>query len=444
MPSKKVVKPEPVPFGRLAPDQREQVIGYLDQAVAYGEKDARKLAHNLLNGVLPFPVVMSPQRVQRLCKDRFGVTVFTSDVRTSSAPLPPEQVIEQRDLKAEAAELRKLTADAAKSDQMRRLLTEHLGTWRPTPYNPPSGLHEDRADHLWVLNISDWHIGQETSKDSTGGLFEQNTGMARAQVQLLLQVLREILRDGGREVRKLLVILNGDIVEGDDMRNSQHTGIDLLVMQQTVEAFDLLRWFLDGLLELFPEVVVSSVGGNHDRTSRKPGSAGGGELGYVDSHAWLIGEMLTRWYSQTEPTRMKVINWPTYYGRLVFGGHRFVHSHGADIKWSTGGHSGIPWNAISVAAGKYDQMVGGFDALFLGHGHIEAKLPLGRQSHVFLNGALPPSTDYIQSSFKAERRPVQQLSMWNKHGMVAYYPVYLEVGNRVSSAELWADTPNAE
>lgn len=423
-------------FRNVHKEERATIAGWVRDRIAAGHRDTAALAIEVAER---FAVAWTAHGIRQSMDRLYGITGLTA----VAALAVPDAPLEVRDRRSEVVELRRATTDAAKAEQIRSLLTEHLSTWKPRPYNPPAGLRDDHADHLWVLHLSDWHIGQNTDKASTGGLFVQTSDIAKEQVTRMAEILREIMRDGGRKVRKLLIIMNGDIVEGDDMRNSQHTDIDRLVMAQTVEAFDLSRWLIDGLQELFEEeVVVSSVGGNHDRTSRKPGNAGGGELGYVDSYAWLIGEMLKRWY--VEDSRTTIFNRSTFFGQIMFGGHRFVHSHGADIKWTTGGHSGIPWNAISVAAMRYEQMVGGYDALFLGHGHIPGMLPMGQQSNVFLNGSLPPSTSWVQASFKANRRPVQQLVMFNKHGAVAYYPLYLDVGNRASTEEVWLDVPRVD
>lgn len=442
---RKPVKKELKMYSRLSSLQRDGIRGAVEKLIADGERNVWNLSQAVeARYSVHWPASAMYERFRRL-----GVPLEQRDPsraveeKVKSGPPRPEEVIEKRDLKAEAAELRAATTDAAKAQQIRDMLQLHLGTWTPRPYNPPPGLREDKADHLWILHLSDWHIGQNTDKDSTGGMFVQTTDIAREQVTRMSEILREIMRDGGRKVRKLLIIMNGDIVEGDDMRNSQHTDIDRLVMEQTVDAFDLSRWLIDSLQELFEEeIVISAVGGNHDRTSRKPGNAGLGELGYVDTYSWLIGEMLTRWYEK-DP-RTTVHNRRSFFGQISFGGHRIVHSHGADVKWTTGGHSGIPWNAISVAAMRYEQMVGGYDALFLGHGHIAAALPLGQQSHIFLNGSLPPSTGWVQASFKANRRPVQQLTMWNRHGCVAYYPIYLDVGNRAATEEIWLESPTVD
>lgn len=354
---------------------------------------------------------------------------------TLSAPEDEEARAERR---AEMKELRTLRTASVAREQYTATIAEHLGSYTPTVYDPPEGLRDDHADHLWVLHLSDWHIGQQIEGSRTGGLYYHDLAVAQEQVAKLRQVLWEIMRDGGRKVRKLLVIVNGDIVEGDDMRPSQHREIEMLVTEQTMEGFDLLRALLDSLRPMIEEeIVVSNVGGNHDRASRRPGNAGLAELGYVDSYAWLIGAMLQRWYAN-DPT-ITVHNWETFFGRLVFGGHKLVHSHGSDVNWSTGGYAGVPWNAISMAGKKYASMLGEFDGLFFGHGHIPAWLPVDPASHIFMNGSLPTSTGYVQSKFKAVRRPVQQLIMYNRHGAVANYPLYLDVGQAASADEIWID-----
>lgn len=417
---------------------REALQDALREMVDNGERNTHRLAERIMEDHGVFWGHDGIRQVfRRLWPDEPGLTSSTTATEESSRP-------SDLDRKEELRELRTRQSDDAKEERRNEILRSALGQYSPIPYNPPAGLRYDNADHLWVLHVSDWHIGQYIEGAKTGGLYFHSSEVAQMQVEKMLEIMREIMRDGGREVRKILVILNGDIVEGDDMRSSQHTEIDMLVTQQTMKAFDLVRYLLDGLHELArDEIFVSSVGGNHDRASRRPGNAGMAELGYVDSYAWLIGAMLERFYADDD--RMTIHNWDTFFGRLTFGGHRIVHSHGADIRWGAGAYGGVPWYPIMNAAQRYRQMIGGdLDALFLGHGHMSAQLPLDPASWVMMNGALPPSTGYVQSSFKSIRRPVQQLVALNKHGLVNTYPLYLDVGAVAERDQVWTDAPESE
>jgi hypothetical protein len=309
--------------------------------------------------------------------------------------------------------------------------------WKPRTYKPPPGLKSAPKDRGHIFHASDWHLGQDTGMESTGHLYQHNSEVAQAQLEKALVITRDILRDSGRQTTKMLLILNGDIHEGDDMRNSQHRQIDMLAAEQHMLAVDLTLWFINELLAFIPELVVSNIPGNHDRIGRNAGNAGLAELGYQDSFAWMLGEHIRRAMKYHGEKRVTVLNPKTFYSRLTFMGQRIVHAHGSDIKWSTGSYGGVPWYGIMNAARQYRGMLGAYDLIFFGHGHIPGRLFLEPKSWILMNGSLPGTSQYIQSRFKSVRMPVQQLVEVNEHGLVAEHPLYLDVGQMVDPEEAW-------
>ena len=327
-------------------------------------------------------------------------------------------------------------ANAASAPDRMEVVLEAIRERKPVDFRPLKGLIQDKSGRAWIGHASDWHIGQLTLSEETGGMYHHDIEVAAAQLEQQNRIEMEIMRDSGRTVGDYLLILNGDLLEGDDMRASQHREIEMLASEQAVRVFQLICQQIDMHLSLVSgSVIVSMVGGNHDRLSKKPGNAGLGELGYKATYAWMVGEFVKAAYVSNP--RVRIVNWGTWYGHLMFNGLRVAHSHGADIKWTTGGHSGIPWNAIHVAAQRYSRMLGGYDLLFLGHGHIPAILPMEPNATVFLNGSLPGTTSWVQSSFKVVREPIQQLVEVNRHGFVAYHPLKLEVGQTEPASSIW-------
>lgn len=296
-------------------------------------------------------------------------------------------------------------------------------------YNPPPGLRKVASGWYKIVHLSDWHIGQMTEAGSTGGLYYHNIDVATQQIERMKEIERAILRDSGKVVERTLIVVNGDMVDGDDMRNSQHRDIEMLVTEQTMKCLRLLISYIQHEAEITEgDVVVSFVGGNHDRTSRKAGNAGLGELGYTDTYAWMMGEMLKMLFEGNE--RITILNHDTFFGMLEFEGFRIVHSHGADVNWSAGSYGGVPWYGIMNAVNQYRAMTqGDFDLLMLAHGHQPAMIQNG-DTWVNMNGSLPGTSTFVQSKFKAIRTPIQWVLMLNEHGLVDQMPLYLDVGQR--------------
>lgn len=318
----------------------------------------------------------------------------------------------------------KLRSEAKKRDYT-TLLRDSLSTFSPsTPV--PFKSDPNKATVDWVIHFTDWHVGQRTSQEHTGGLYEQSTEITKYQVDKLLEHEFSIfdVESKSKNIRKIWHPITGDIVEGDSMRPAQLRQIDMPVTQQTIEVFDILCKYIRSELTLpgIEEIIIDVVGGNHDRTTPKAGNAGLGESDYCDTYSWLIGAMLERVFAD-EP-RVSVTNWDTFFGYRKFGGLRHAFEHGATIRGG-GGFIGMPFYPIVNTARKYESMLDGVDVVWFGHFHQPAIAPLGKRGWVISGGALPATTHFVQSSFKSIREPTQWLvEIHEEHGITGFIPLY--------------------
>jgi hypothetical protein len=326
-----------------------------------------------------------------------------------------------------ARTLRQLERTAAKRKLYVDAIKECLTTFEPSP---PIKLRKRDAKTkvYWVLQLSDWHIGQKTPIETTGGMYEQDVAKTYAQVKMLLDAVTSIYYEAeGKVVEELWVQVDGDLVDGDALRPSQLRQIELPVVQQTVEAWNLMSVLLRSLLELpIKRIVVDIVGGNHDRTTTKAGLAGLGEADYVDTFAYIIGAYLQRSF-EDEP-RIEIKNWETYFGTRKFGGRTHVFEHGSSIRGGTGSYGGVPWYPIHNAARKYHELLGGVDMVWFGHFHVPYFIPLAQGGWIVGNGALPATSPYAQSQLKAMREPQQWLVELHKDkGSTKFEPLYVGI-----------------
>jgi len=343
------------------------------------------------------------------------------------------------------AEARKVLAAENRMRRYEAVLTEACEQYEPTPLvypDDPTRFREvDRATHEWVLEIGDWHVGQKTKIEQTGGMYEQDVSTTRAQVAKLWAAIQRIhaIESTGRRISKLHVVFLGDLVDGDDMRPSQHRHVEDVVTVQVIQAFDLLAWLLRQLMTLFPHIEIDMIGGNHDRTGRNRGDAGLGELDYIDTYAWLAGAFLERVLAaDIEAGRLSVRNWQTFFGYKMVAGQRLVFEHGSSFKWG-GGYGGVPWYGISALGPRYGQMMGEPDIVMIGHGHRPAIIPHGR-GWIVVNGALPATSTYVQSSFKTVQRPQQWLlSLHHELGITGFLPLYADVPGQLLPGQVWDD-----
>jgi predicted phosphodiesterase len=348
---------------------------------------------------------------------------------------------DQAAVTAVRADLKKVMAQYDSVKEIKSVLRDVITQVKPVPFRvrPPV---TDKPTHEWVLNLSDWHIGQYTSFEETGGLYEQSTEIALGQVQTLWDVVALVhdIESTGRELTKLHIFSLGDMVDGDLMRVSQTRKIDKTVAEQYPLMYALMEALVIAALTKFDTVEVHVVGGNHDRFG-KFGDAGLGELAYIDNWSYVMGTHLESAF-EAEP-RVDVHNHQSFFGTAIVAGWKFAFSHGSDVNWRSNSYAGIPYYSLNVAAEKMKAMVDGFDVLMMGHGHIPMHLPVGEDSHVIMNGSLPGTSSYVQSRYKSIRRPSQTLiSMHHRVGMTGYHRLYLDHEGMRDAADLWTrETP---
>jgi predicted phosphodiesterase len=347
-----------------------------------------------------------------LANDRAAVNALRADLK------------KQLSLRDSAADVRAIIADrveAVAPVEMR--------------FNPPS--KDGLPTHEWVLNLSDWHIGQYTTLEETGGLFETSTENALAQVQALWDALALVhdIESAGRSIRKLHILSLGDMVDGDLMRVSQTKKVDRFVAEQYPIMYGLMLALVQAALTRFDEVEVHVVGGNHDRFG-KFGDAGLGELAYIDNWSFVMGTALESAFRQD--ARVSVKNHQSFFGTAIIAGHKFAFSHGSDVNWRSNSYAGIPYYSLNVAGERMKAMVDGYDFLVMGHGHIPMVLPIGFDAKVIMNGSLPGSSTFVQSKYKSIRRPSQGLmSIHHRLGLTGYIQLYADNEGIRTSEEMW-------
>lgn len=339
------------------------------------------------------------------------------------------------------AELKKILSAEHRQRRYEEVLDGALRAYDPTPLaRLPDRSRARKPKHEDILVTSDWHVGQKVTLEETGAIYEQDMETARMQVAKVWNALEHLhqIESSGREITKLHHLFLGDLVEGDGMRKSQTRKIDDVVTVQTVQGFDLLAWLIRQELLIYPTVELDLTGGNHDRTSEKAGDGGLGELSYVDTYTWLAGAFLERVLaSDIESGRLKIRNWPTFFGYKEISGLKVVFEHGSSFKWAAGGYGGVPWYAVSQLGPKYAAMLGAADLILIGHGHRPVCIPFGR-GWILANGALPATSTYIQAGMKVVSRPMQwKLSTHRNQGITSFTPLYADVPGALLPGMIW-------
>lgn len=342
--------------------------------------------------------------------------------------------------RAEIAEIKRLlTAENHRQDAL-KIIHDNVLLLEPPKLQAPPNPGRKAPRHTWCPVISDWQLGQLTTFAASGQVFEQTTSVTKEQVKRFwagIETLHSIAAQS-KVVEELVIFSLGDLVEGDQLRVSQATQVDSPVTRQAIDVLDLESWFLNQALARFPKVRLLHVGGNHDRTSTKPGNAGLGELGYTDTYSWMIGEVLRRQFERSiDAGRLEIVNHESFFGTAIVANQRCVYEHGASFRASTGSYGGTSYYSISNAAAGYQKMLDGADLVLMGHHHKAMVLPMGWGWQI-MNGALPPSSQFVQSNFKGYGRPSQTLvDLHPQHGLVGWHPIYLETPGMARPGDFW-------
>ncbi len=358
------------------------------------------------------------------------------------AETPSDRVTAHRE-KAEQQAMLKELRDATTHAARKEAYLEAVRDVAPQILRGPELMElpalEGKPTHEWVLLLSDIQLGQRTTLRETGGLFEQNTEIVAWQFQKLFEVivrLHDIARQS-KNISTLHIVLNGDLVEGDSMRSSQAAKVDRIVTEQTMEAVNFIEDLMFSLLQFFPRIILYVCPGNHDRTTQKGDTAGLGESGgAVQTYAWLLGKILERTFKADERVEVRVAE--AFVQAALICGKKFVWEHGASIPTGNS-YAGVPLHGIVSAAQKFDRMFGGLDYLLLSHFHQAAVLPIyGGQVTCVMNGAWPPSSDYVQQKIKVVGRPQQWLmDVHPKYGVTEYHPLFIGHPSHELSVTYW-------
>lgn len=383
--------------------------------------------------------------VERLLDENKKLTKQLEQLQTAESRKLEARIAQERDDALRRAEIKELktllSAEVIKQDML-SVIAQHAPMLTPPTLELIDTSSHGRPRHTWVLLLSDLQYGQKTALEASGYVFEQSSEVAREQFALLRKKLEAILarESVGKDIDELVILDLGDNHEGDSMRVSQAMKVDCPVTVQCIETTDLIAELVTWALIRFKRVRYLKVGGNHDRISSKPGTAGLGELSMVDTFAWLQGEFLRRLFKQSiEDGRLDLVNHESWFGAAIIAGQRFVYEHGASFRASTGSYGGVSYYSIANAAAGYMRMLDGADIVCFGHFHQPMRLPMrGGWGWHIVNGAFPPSTEFVQSNFKGFGRPCQiLLDFHDDYGLVADHPLYLDTSSMLQPGQFW-------
>lgn len=317
--------------------------------------------------------------------------------------------------------LSKATKEDIRTEEIREKCYEIAGL-SPSPpewlFTPSVG----GVPGIPITTWSDWHFGEVVRPEEVGYVNEFNSTIAVERAEYLVQTIINLCF--GHMVKPtypgIVVNLAGDMITGDIHEELQDTN-DLYTFQSLLQVQDTVAAGLKLLADMFGNVFVPCVPGNHGRNTKKPRTKG---RAYT-SFEWHMYCQLARYFESDPRVQFLVSNEADAHYRVY--DHRYMLTHGESL--GVKGGDGIigalgPIMRGTIKIGRAEAQIGrDFDTLVMGHWHQWISL-----KGLEVNGALKGYDEYARLGIRATyERPTQAL--WFNHakyGLTAKWPVYLE------------------
>lgn len=237
-----------------------------------------------------------------------------------------------------------------------------------------------KKEETAVLEISDVHLGKKTETYNLEQ-FVKRMNTLLASVSEVTELVRR-----NCNVKKLHIFLLGDILDGEEIFPNHQVSLEHHLFHQLIYAEKHFSSFITSLLEIFEEIEVDCVYGNHGRKSKSASPKTNFDL--------IFYKMLEVRFEQIKRVNFNISE--DFYNYAEVAGKRFLLVHGHQFVMT----SGTPWYSILRAVANWSgSLPKQFDYMTCGHFHITGMIPWNTK-RVILNGTFSSSDDFSQEVVK--------------------------------------------
>ncbi|MFE2099537.1 hypothetical protein [Streptomyces sp. NPDC059468] len=278
---------------------------------------------------------------------------------------------------------------------------------------PPKADRRTKAAEVALWHLTDWQGGKKTETyDRT---------IMRTRIMRYVEKATEIteIQRADHPVRKAVILLTGDMVEGVSIFPGQVWELDGTLYEQMFDVADLLMWTIRQALAIYDEVEVIAEYGNHGRLGRK----GDGIKASDNVDRMVYNIVRERMANFDRLTKFQTSG--DWYQHFTIGNYRAMAIHGDEIK-SFGGN--IPAYGILRKANQWASgVLPAFKDLYIGHYHQSMQLQLANGGSVFMTGSPESDNIYAHEFVAATGDPSQRLHFINpeKGRVTSEYRVWL-------------------
>jgi hypothetical protein len=312
----------------------------------------------------------------------------------------------------------------------RDIVTEVVAEFPEVPPAYPTTLPKGNNDEeLVILPISDTQIGSCVLPEKMGGLEAYNWDVFLHRIEEYKRGVDSIVNKHQRlsqPIRTAVVMLLGDLVEGEDIYPNQLANLDLSLTKQVFDGAlkiaELIRW----IASQFENVRVFAVPGNHGST--RTTTVNMDYVAYMMMATALAEQSNLEFFiSETHYMGLHIDRNQDY---LDFGEcdrvWNFLLTHGNQAK----SYVGLPFYSLEKMVRRYSSMTGIlWDKMFVGHHHQDVPGPKNAWA---VNGSWVGGTEYSQEKMQGSDQPCQRI--WGFHpkrGLTWTYPIDLDDATRL-------------
>jgi len=298
-----------------------------------------------------------------------------------------------------------------------RSLIPKLPTVKVPKVNVPKKGVSDKEDI--VLNFSDTHIGEIVKFDETMGLAEYDFDIFKQRLEYMSDTIHNLIKNKlvGYKFNKLWINMLGDMVSGLIHDELVEYG-EATVIEWVFGGALVIAQFLMEMAQLFPEIEVTCVVGNHGRMHRKKRF----KKRYVNWD-YILYETIA---SYCKDQKNIIFDIPrSFFTVKNIKGYNCLIVHGDDIKsWN-----GIPFYGIDRMARNFNELLRksgkSFDYIFLGHFHRTGLLD-NTNGSIMINSSVIGGNEFSIGALGQANEPKQLFfGMHPKYGDTFLYNIKL-------------------
>lgn len=281
------------------------------------------------------------------------------------------------------------------------------------PVPKPKAHDKKRPPETAVCILADWQVGKTTPT--------YDSEVAADRVRLYAEKVARLITLHHAPVDEAVVLLLGDLVEGELVFPGQSHRIDASLYRQTFHVAQLLAEIVRTIAAAVPAVRVVGVIGNHGAIGGPVRRESHPETN-ADAMAYNVARLLVEKEPRIDWEETFVRHERAWYRTVEVRGRQWWLFHGDQIK---GGAFGYPWYGLNKRLLGWQTSVAPFDYSASGHWHQPVRVQVNTVTH-WGAGSTESSNTFAQEYLASGgQEPSQWLIFQGDDGVTAEYLVRL-------------------